>query len=521
MHTVSKNLTSLIVAQICQTREMKRIFQELLREEGSEIYVCPAKNYIVTEQKTSIYTACEAAARQREVLISYRTVNPDTGEVEIITNPPKSREIVFGGDDSLTTVCLSSGWTNVRLNGTPCIPDTLSDTIFSPKGNGTCHMEYTIREMIAQKGRTLTETDYAHSNSDMLDFRLFSGDFYEWNGGKLRFKQCADVMDFEQTAAAFPPFGNVTYKSREKFPYFTGGLDVLLEAMKRGETVAVEGGPCLFGEYEVSVTLHLQGGQTRMFDYAGGKAYLQMENADDDGEEDFSETESLADYLRENGAHVEHITFQNHKPGLTPQEYVNLRYPFEIAAALGEPLVIPIPDMSYRKFLLAVLDYVPEGIRARTLADFDAISAQIRQYYLDAIRELREQFPVERFLCVHGGCREEVAAWYEKRSPYIERGKVLRSLTRLPEKIEPIKDYISMPALPFYFFGATNLLQVDSVDETDSYRKCKKAHKNALRMGCILIPELLSGDGVHTLYNAPLQWKDYGNAGRENQEETV
>ncbi len=30
-------------------------------------------------------------------------------------------------------------------------------------------------------------------------------------------------------------------------------------------------------------------------------------------------------------------------------------------------------------------------------------------------------------------------------------------------------------------------------------------------MGCILIPELLSGDGVHTIYHAPLQWKEYGN----------
>ena len=68
-------------------------------------------------------------------------------------------------------------------------------------------MKYTIREMIARKGRKLEETDYARSNPDMLDFRLISGDFYEWNGGKLRFKDCADVMDFEQTAKAFPPFG--------------------------------------------------------------------------------------------------------------------------------------------------------------------------------------------------------------------------------------------------------------------------------------------------------------------------
>ena len=103
---VSKNLTSLIVTQICQARELKQIFQELLREDGSEIYVRPAKNYVVAGQKTDIYTACEAASRQREALIGYRTMNPDTEEVEIVMNPPKSREIVFGEHDSFVVISL-------------------------------------------------------------------------------------------------------------------------------------------------------------------------------------------------------------------------------------------------------------------------------------------------------------------------------------------------------------------------------------------------------------------------------
>ncbi len=103
---VSKNLTSLIVVQICQARELKRIFQELLREEGSEIYVRPAKNYVVAGQKTDIYTACEAAARQREVLIGYRTTNPETGEMQIVTNPPKASEIVFGEKDCFVVISM-------------------------------------------------------------------------------------------------------------------------------------------------------------------------------------------------------------------------------------------------------------------------------------------------------------------------------------------------------------------------------------------------------------------------------
>lgn len=367
-------------------------------------------------------------------------------------------------------------------------------------------MSYTIREMIARKGRVLTETDYARSHPDMLDFRLFSGDFYEWNGGKLRFKNCADVMDFGQVAEAFPPFANVRYKSREKFPYFTDNLDALLSAWKRGETVAVEGGPCLFGENEVVVSVRLKNGGTRLFDYANGKVYLQ-DGASGTG----TDKESLGEYLRLYGGQIERIAFRQDKRGLTPQEYFNLRYPFEIASALGGPLVVPIPDMSYRKYLVAALESFPEELRTRTLSEFDEVSAQIARLYLDAIEELRTRFPVQSFLCVRAGNPDALKTWYEKRAPYIERGKVLRSLTRDPERIESVKDYVSMPALPFYLFGVENVLEVNSVDETDSYRKCKKAHKNVLRMGCILFPELLGGDGEHTLYNASLRWKEYGN----------
>lgn len=363
-------------------------------------------------------------------------------------------------------------------------------------------MKYTIREMIARKGRKLEETDYARSNLDMLDFHLFSGDFYEWNGGKLRFKECADVMDFEQVAEAFPPFGEIRYKSREKFPYFTNNLDVLLSARERGEPIAVEGGPCLFGEYEVTVSVRLNDGETRLFDYANGKAYL-----DGTG---FEETEGLTDYLRLNGERVTEIAFRRNKWELTPQEYLSLRYPFEIAAALGGPLVIPIPDMSYRKYLLYALDAVSEDIRKQALEEFDEILNRIADIYLETIAKLQARFRIERFVCVHRRDPAALEVWYEKRAAYIERGKVLRSLTRLPEKIESIKDYISMPALPFYLFGANNILEVNSMDETDAFRKCRKAHKNALQMGCILFPELLSGDGVHTLYNAPPQWKEYG-----------
>ena len=102
---VSSNITSLILVQIAQTRELRAIFNELLREEGSEIYVHPAKNYVKTGRETDVYTACEAAARAHEVFIGYRTEDED-GAIRIVTNPPKAQKVCFTERDAFIVIAL-------------------------------------------------------------------------------------------------------------------------------------------------------------------------------------------------------------------------------------------------------------------------------------------------------------------------------------------------------------------------------------------------------------------------------
>lgn len=102
---VSSNITSLILTQISQIRELRAIFNELLREEGSEIYVRPAGSYVRTGSETDIYTACEAAARQREVFIGYRTQRED-GSIDIVTNPPKAQKVCFTERDAFIVIAM-------------------------------------------------------------------------------------------------------------------------------------------------------------------------------------------------------------------------------------------------------------------------------------------------------------------------------------------------------------------------------------------------------------------------------
>jgi hypothetical protein len=116
---------------------------------------------------------------------------------------------------------------------------------------------------------------------------------------------------------------------------------------------------------------------------------------------------------------------------------------------------------------------------------------------------------------MHSRDRSVMERFEEARKPYIERNKILRNLTDNQVRLEAIKDYISMPALPLYVYGAKMILEVNSVVEIDSYRKCRKAHKGAAEFCCILFSEMLSADGENVNYTAPVKYKEYGHFRQE------
>lgn len=365
-----------------------------------------------------------------------------------------------------------------------------------------------ITDICEKRGIPIGDTSYRNSCREMLDFRIVSGDFYDVSRNAdgdffLRYKNCVDILDFPMLIRQIPQLETIRYPIREKLPYFTAGLSGFAQKFSAGEPTAVEGGPCLFGTDEVKVEVIRKSGQRDCFDYNTGKSYLDRDNAEDGM--DFKE------FVKKHCGEIQAVHFENRKPGLTPQEWAFLKYPFEIAGALSAPLVIPIPDFSYLKYLDAVLMPVEERIRREALEEFRGISHAICDLYLDVIDRMRPLYPGVRCDVVHDRNRELCERYYAAREPFMERGRTLRTLTGIPEKLESVKDYVSMPALPYYLYGIENVLEVDSMDETDSFRKCRKAHKGRLNLSCILFPELLSRDRIHTIFDAPLQEKEYGN----------
>lgn len=375
-------------------------------------------------------------------------------------------------------------------------------------------MFYTIRGLLEARGVPLIDTAYTDCVDEMLDFRIDSGDFYaipDLDEGVLRYKNTANVYSFDQLTDILPDLRNVDLRHREIYPFFAENLDLVAQRLEQApESVSIEGGPCLFTENEVTGVVTLDSGEVYRFDYSCGRRY--EEGSTEVYGEGLEEGEAdLASFVCNHANEVADIKFVSHKTGLTRQEYFHVVLPFAFASALDVPLVLTLPDMSYRKYFMYASRFLPSELAERTMDNLDKVLYEICDLYLELVDRLKKHYQLRRLAVVHSRNAVLLRTFEMARVPYIERHKVLRSLTSSVAKLEPIKDYISMPALPLYLFGARTILEVNSMIEADSYRKCRSAHKGAADFSCILFPEILSADGETTLYYAPVHYKEYGD----------
>ena len=101
---VSNKLTSLMLSQISENRELAAVFGDIFDPEGSEIYLKPASDYVATGQPVNFYTVVEAARRRHEVAIGYRQMTyADNARKTygIVINPDKSNKVAFEAADRI------------------------------------------------------------------------------------------------------------------------------------------------------------------------------------------------------------------------------------------------------------------------------------------------------------------------------------------------------------------------------------------------------------------------------------
>ena len=101
---VSDKLVSLMLAQLSENKHLHMVFEDLFREEGSEIYLKPVTDYVATGVSVDFHTVLHAAAARGETAIGYRIAAQSTDPRKgygVNCNPNKAERITFAQGDKL------------------------------------------------------------------------------------------------------------------------------------------------------------------------------------------------------------------------------------------------------------------------------------------------------------------------------------------------------------------------------------------------------------------------------------
>ncbi len=101
---VGSNIINLMLTQIAENRSLSDVFQELLRAEGSEIYIREASHYVKLGKEIDFYQVTDILRKRNEIAIGYKKQNGKG--FDIITNPKKSDKIIFNSEDGIISLAL-------------------------------------------------------------------------------------------------------------------------------------------------------------------------------------------------------------------------------------------------------------------------------------------------------------------------------------------------------------------------------------------------------------------------------
>lgn len=313
------------------------------------------------------------------------------------------------------------------------------------------------------------------------------------------YKNTVCLGSFEDLERRIPSLGRVGVNWIRRVPLLLKNIDAIQNAVSKNIPIGLVGGPCLFGLYEVEIVVRHKDGSRFSYDFSSGHHY------DRAGQK----TLEFADHVRQNVRKIRSIHFVNWKKGVTSQEHDSLEILFDVGTVLGAKVAVVIPDISYLKYLSTVIAPLDNDIKCQAIEEFRVEAHKITDLYLNRIQELKRQYPDVEVRVLHDRDTHACEIFHTCREVFFQNSGFIHRLTAKREKTDAVFDYISMLALPYYIWGTPQVIQIDNLDETDSFRKCRKIHKGAFSLSAVLYSEKLSANGEQTIFNAPLEFKDY------------
>jgi voltage-gated potassium channel Kch len=102
---VSNRLVSLMLAQASENQYLAAIFDDLLDEQGSEIYMRPVADYVAIDQPLTFWTIAESARLRGEIAIGYRRIRAGDADQRalggVTVNPLRSEALTYLPEDRI------------------------------------------------------------------------------------------------------------------------------------------------------------------------------------------------------------------------------------------------------------------------------------------------------------------------------------------------------------------------------------------------------------------------------------
>ena len=135
---IGTNLASLILTQVSQNRLLATLFDELLTDEGSEIYIKPASLFVNIDSPVPLFTLAAATATAGQPLLGLRLRQPDGGYT-VLVNPDKEQSMLLRphrDDPNPRGVCPYHGMLRLLPMGLPRIAETPFNGGMQPRRGG-------------------------------------------------------------------------------------------------------------------------------------------------------------------------------------------------------------------------------------------------------------------------------------------------------------------------------------------------------------------------------------------------
>lgn len=104
---VSERLTSLLMAQVTENKDLRALFDDIFDADGSEIYLKPAGDYVKLGQPVSFWHVVESARQRGHATIGYRIAaasNDAASSYGVSVNPDKNTTVTFSADDRVIVI---------------------------------------------------------------------------------------------------------------------------------------------------------------------------------------------------------------------------------------------------------------------------------------------------------------------------------------------------------------------------------------------------------------------------------